>query len=69
MSVEVVAYLGISLDGYITTLDEGIGWLEAVDGLGDNGYADFYETIGTVVIESRTFKWIRDRMSPYPYQE
>lgn len=64
---QVVAYLGISLDGFIATLDERVDWLEAVEGDGDNGYGDFYGSIDTVIMGRKTYDWIAQKITPYPY--
>lgn len=66
---KLVAYLGLSLDGYIATLDESVAWLEAVEGEGDNGYGDFYASIDTVLMGRATYDWIDQRMVPYPYSD
>ena len=54
-SRKLIAYLGLSLDGYIATLDERVDWLEAVEGEGDNGYGDFYAGIDTVLMGRKTY--------------
>ena len=35
---KTIAYLGMSLDGYIADTAEGMTWLEEIKGQGDNGY-------------------------------
>lgn len=66
---EIVAYLAMSIDGYIATDNHGVQWLEEVDGDGDNGYSEFYKTIETVVMGNRTYKWFEDNMDAYPYTD
>ncbi|CRH90623.1 dihydrofolate reductase family protein [Streptococcus gallinaceus] len=66
---EVIAYFGVSLDGYLATVDESVEWLETVEGEGDNGYGDFYQSIGTVLMGRTTYDWIAERMQPFPYPD
>ncbi|WP_421038900.1 dihydrofolate reductase family protein [Streptococcus hyointestinalis] len=68
-SRKLIAYLGLSLDGYIATLDERVDWLEAVEGEGDNGYGDFYAGIDTVLMGRKTYDWINQQMAYYPYPD
>lgn len=50
----LVLFIASSLDGYIATKDESLEWLFKVEGEGDNGYSDFYETVDTVLMGKRT---------------
>ncbi|MBE7683597.1 MULTISPECIES: dihydrofolate reductase family protein [Paenibacillus] len=57
MSNKVVLYIAMSLDGYIARKDGSVDWLFDVEGDGgDNGYAAFYQTIGTVVMGRTTYE-------------
>ena len=55
---KVVLFIASSLDGYIATKDESLEWLFKVEGEGDNGFAEFYETVDTVLMGKRTYDWI-----------
>ncbi|MBA3750538.1 MAG: hypothetical protein H0X03_06550 [Nitrosopumilus sp.] len=44
---ELKLFIASSLDGYIATEDEDIGWLFSD---GDYGYKKFYDSIDTVVM-------------------
>ncbi|ASR49256.1 deaminase [Paenibacillus kribbensis] len=56
-SNEVVLYIAVSLDGYIALPDGSVDWLFDVKGDGgDNGYADFYDTVGTVLMGRLTYE-------------
>ncbi len=44
--------------GYIAREDESLDWLLKYEGFGDNGYAAFYETVGTILLGRRTHQWI-----------
>ncbi len=65
----VVLFIASSLDGYIATKDESLEWLFNVEGEGDNGYSEFYETVDTVILGKRTFDWIVEHdTEEFPYK-
>ena len=67
---KIVCYIAESLDGYIATEDDSLDWLFKVDGEGDAGYAEFMETIDTVVMGRRTYEWVMEmEKGEYPYSE
>ena len=47
---KVVLFIAMSLDGYIARENGDINWLNEVQGEGDNGYTEFYNTIDTIVM-------------------
>lgn len=66
---KIICYIAASLDGYIATKDDSLEWLFKVDGEGDAGYAEFLETIDTVVMGRRTYDWVIEAESgEYPYE-
>lgn len=65
----VKLYIAMSLDGYISTPDGSIDFLNKVEGEGDNGYLAFYSTIGTVVMGSLTYDWILRHARVFPYAQ
>jgi len=66
---KLVLYIAQSLDGYIATKDDSLEWLFHVEGEGDNGYSDFYETVDTILIGNRTYDWIMDyEKGNFPYK-
>ncbi|WP_043931840.1 dihydrofolate reductase family protein [Bacillus sp. EB01] len=65
---KVVVFIAQSLDGYIATKDDSLEWLFKVEGEGDNGYSEFYETVDTIVMGKRTFDWIMEQeKGKFPY--
>ncbi|MDW0109503.1 dihydrofolate reductase family protein [Sporosarcina aquimarina] len=69
---KIVLYIAQSLDGYIATKEDSLDWLFKVEGEGDNGYSEFYETIDTILIGKRTYDWIMEQEKgqfPYPNKD
>jgi dihydrofolate reductase len=54
MSRNVILYIAMSLDGYIATESESLAWLFRVEGEGDNGYSEFYNTVDTIILGRKT---------------
>ncbi|MGD7043218.1 dihydrofolate reductase family protein [Jeotgalibacillus proteolyticus] len=66
---KVVLFIAQSLDGYIATHDDSLDWLFSVEGEGDNGYAEFFSTVDTVLMGKRTYDWVMQQENgvfPYP---
>ncbi|QAA30935.1 dihydrofolate reductase family protein [Clostridium manihotivorum] len=62
-------YIATSLDGYIATLDDSLEWLFKVEGEGDNGYSEFFNTIDTVLMGRKTYDWIiKNDVGEFPYK-
>lgn len=65
----VVLFIASSLDGYIAAKEDSLEWLFKVEGEGDNGYSEFYETVDTVLMGKRTYDWImKQDLEEFPYQ-
>ncbi|OIK09265.1 dihydrofolate reductase family protein [Bacillus sp. MUM 13] len=65
----IVLFIAQSLDGYIATKEDSLDWLFKVDGEGDNGYSEFFETIDTILIGKRTYDWImKYEKGQFPYK-
>ena len=65
---EAVVFIAASLDGYIARSDGDLDWLvgrSESDG-GDHGYADFMESIDTLVMGRKTFEKVLS-FDPWPY--
>ncbi len=66
--MSVVLYIGISLDGYIATREDGLEWLLSTQGCGDNGFGAFYDTVDAVIMGRRTYDWIMaEEKGRFPY--
>lgn len=66
---KIVMFIATSLDGYIATEDDSLEWLFKVDGKGDNGYSDFYDTVDTVIMGRRTYDWLLEQeLESFPYE-
>lgn len=65
----LVLFIASSLDGYIATKEESLEWLFKVEGEGDNGFAEFYETVDTVIMGKRTYDWVmKQDIKEFPYK-
>ncbi len=66
----VSCYIAMSLDGYIARKNDSLDWLYKVEVDGDAGYAEFIETIDTVVMGRRTYDWLMEETKgEYPYSD
>ncbi|QQZ07653.1 dihydrofolate reductase family protein [Heyndrickxia vini] len=66
---KVVLFISTSLDGYIATKEESLDWLFKVEGDGDNGYSEFYETIDTILFGKKTYDWVmKQGIKELPYK-
>ncbi len=56
----VALYIATSLDGFIADRDGGVGWLDAVatESGEDYGYADFYASVGALVMGRVTYEQV-----------
>lgn len=65
---KIKVFIAMTLDGYIAGENESLEWLFNVQGEGDNGYQNFYDTVDTVVMGRTTYDWVmREMPSPFPY--
>ncbi|WP_078547713.1 dihydrofolate reductase family protein [Litchfieldia alkalitelluris] len=66
---KIVLFIAQSLDGFIATKEDSLDWLFKVEGEGDNGYSEFFETIDTILMGKRTYDWIlKHEKGQFPYQ-
>jgi len=65
----LVLFIASSLDGYIATKDESLEWLFNVEGEGDNGFSEFYDTVDTIIMGKRTYDWVMNQdLKEFPYK-
>lgn len=66
---KLVLFIASSLDGYIATKDDSLEWLFQVEGEGDNGFTEFYETVDTILLGKRTYDWLMEQgLEEFPYK-
>ena len=66
---KLVLFIAASLDGYIATEDDSLEWLFKVEGEGDNGYSEFFDTVDTILMGRRTYDWIIEKeKGNFPYK-
>ena len=65
----LVLFVASSLDGYIATKDHHLDWLFHVEGEGDNGIAEFMNSIDTVIMGRTTYDWIMAHEVEFPYKD
>ncbi len=60
-----VFYTATTLDGYIADEQDSLAWLfeQHIEDDGPGGYAEFFKTIGAVVMGATTYRWLRDHLS------
>lgn len=69
MKCPVVLYIAATLDGYIARENGEIDWLYEVEGEGDNGYNEFYQTIDTVLMGNKTYEHTFELADQFPYPD
>lgn len=66
---KLILFIATSLDGYIATQDESLEWLFNIEGEGDNGYSEFYETVDTILMGKKTYDWVmKQEAGEFPYK-
>ncbi len=69
---KVIAYIAMSLDGFVADREGGVGWLSG-DGSDEGNmgsYPDFIKSIDTVLLGYKTYEQIITELSPdsWPYE-
>ncbi|MDN4074165.1 dihydrofolate reductase family protein [Fictibacillus terranigra] len=54
----LVFYGATSVDGYIARDDHSLDWLIGTDGEEEAGYAEFYETVDTILMGRKTYEQV-----------
>jgi dihydrofolate reductase len=69
ISRKVVLFIAQSLDGFIAAEGDSLEWLMNVEGEGDNGYSEFYETVDSILLGRRTYDWVmEEEKGQFPYK-
>lgn len=67
---KVILYIAMSLDGYIAKSDGDLGFLSIVEMHGeDYGYADFINTVDTVIVGRKTYDKVISMGFSAPYED
>jgi len=70
MSRKLVLYIAVSLDGYIAKPNDDLGFLSIVEQEGqDYGYAEFIESVDTVIIGRKTYEKVISMGYNIPYPD
>ena len=63
--MDLIYYVACSLDGFIADKDGGVEWLADSDNF---GYSEFYASVDSLIIGSRTYQQILDFDAEWPYK-
>lgn len=68
--MKTVAYLAVSLDGYIADKNGGVDWLNEIPSpdQSDYGFAEFMKSIDAIVMGANTFKVVQS-FGVWPYEK
>ncbi len=70
MSRKVILYIASSLDGYIAKPNDDLGFLSIVQQDGeDYGYADFVNSVDTVILGRKTYDWVMTQIPEFPHAD
>jgi dihydrofolate reductase len=67
---KVIVYIAASLDGYIAKPGDDLSFLDPMQMEGeDYGYAEFMETVDTVLVGRKTYEWVCRVAGSYPHKD
>jgi dihydrofolate reductase len=66
---KVVLFIAVSLDGYIARENGNLDWLNAIEGEGDNGFTEFYQTIDTMIMGKATYNQLLTLVDEFPHSD
>ena len=70
MNRKVIVYIATSLDGYIAKPNDDLRFLSIVEKEGeDYGYADFINSVDTVILGRKTYDWVMAQVSEFPHAD
>ncbi|MGE5106873.1 MAG: dihydrofolate reductase family protein, partial [Sphingobacteriales bacterium] len=67
---KVILYIATSLDGYIAKPNDDLSFLSIVQKDGeDYGYADFINSVDTVILGRKTYDWVMTQVPEFPHAD
>lgn len=67
---KVILYIATSLDGYIAKPNDDLSFLSIVQQEGeDYGYADFVNSVDTVILGRKTYEWVMTKVPEFPHAD
>ena len=70
MNRKLILYIATSLDGYIAKPNDDLGFLSIVEQEGqDYGYADFIQTVDTVIVGRKTYDKVISMGFDFPHSD
>jgi dihydrofolate reductase len=67
---KLILYISCSLDGYIAKPNDDLSFLSIVEHEGqDYGYADFVQSVDTVIIGRKTYDWVIGQGYEFPHSD
>lgn len=67
---KVILYIATSLDGYIAKPNDDLSFLSIVEQEGeDYGYAEFIESVDTVILGRKTYDWILAKVPEFVHAD
>lgn len=70
MQRKVILYIACSLDGYIAQTNDDLSFLNLVQQEGeDYGYAQFIQSIDTVILGRKTYDWVMKQVPEFPHSD
>jgi dihydrofolate reductase len=64
----IVAYVASSVDGFIAGPGDAMDWLPEFDA-DATGYSDFFAGVGAIAMGRRTYEWIGEHTTSWPYDD
>lgn len=70
MNRQIILYIATSADGYIAKPNEDLSFLSIVQQEGeDYGYADFIQSVDTVIMGRKTYDWVMKQVPEFPHAD
>ena len=67
---KLILYISCSLDGYIAKPNDDLSFLSIVEHEGqDYGYADFVQSVDTVIVGRKTYDWVIGQGYEFPHSD